>query len=1296
MKRAILFVHGLGGGSGTWGKFKELIECDADLPHTPFFYEYPSFAFRVIPVFQEKYGNIQSLSSGLSTYIDHTLDDYEEIVLVGHSLGGLIIRQYLMNKKIAARPTKIKKVIFYAVPQEGAKLAEISSLVSFNHRHLKQLCRNSEFLDTLNDQWAISKIENDFEFKVVVAIEDAIVSPQSAKSNFRHLEPDHVPGKGHKSVSKPTDKNDLVFIILKKFLLSTIGISRSRPKGSLKFEALLRSEGATPFFPDTKRERIIEELRDALLLPRNAVRITGLSGLGKTRVAVEAIKKLSDQVQNSVVYIDVAIEPSDLMATVHTWASDGAIGILVADNCPVAFHDQLLKATLRPESKLTLLTIDSDLQNSGACKYVELGRLDDEMIKKMLTHNFGDSLTDINRVVDFAQGFPQMAVLIAEARINLEPNIGKLTDDHIAHKLLWGAAQEPNVLDEKILRGCALFDRFGLESEASPEFKYIASKIVDVKDVDFYECVTRFAERGLIDKRGRYAQLVPKPLAIRLAAQWWGRNPQQAHESLINGMPDSLVTSFCEQIGKLDFLPEVKTFTANLCGNQGPFGQAEVILSSRGSRLFRAFVDVNPEVTSSALHEVVTSLSPEKVGFILGDVRRNLVFALERLCFHAHLFDESAWTLLQLGISENETWGNNASGIFAQLFRVQLSGTEAAPAVRFALIRRALDLNELSADLVILAALRQALNTRGGSRTVGAEYQGTKKPLQEWQAKIWQEIFDFWQSAFDVLIEMTFRGERQTNDAKEIIGHSIRSFVNSGRFTMLDATIRKIIAAHGRYWPSALDSIKMVFEYDTGGLDPASLNMLNEWLKLLDPQESSMSEKLMILVKNPPWEHRENENGDYVDVAAENAQALARELSKDLDALAENIPMLIEGEQKQAYAFGLQLVMTAKAYSDFLSSALTAVRSADHPNINFCLGMFAGIFKLSQEDWDSRLSQISNDDGLRRYYPDFLRTGELRADHLGRLFDLIHKGHLTPESAGVLGHGSITSAIDPKIMMEFCSNLSKVSDVGASISLNILFMYCYSDPDKFDATRLCFKELVLLVPLNDGRNASRLDMHSWNDSVKKLLITEDVKFASDLCQRLIKTTSEGMSHSDIWHSIKPLLRSIMEQFAQELWPLFASAIELSKGMDRYWLQQLLERDAGIANKQPSVLSVVPIELIMDSCRSGGNDIPTFIATCADIFNGDGLEKQPTKLFIALLENFVGDENVCDALLANMNTRGWSGSLVPYLEGDKAGLSHLLTHPNRRVQSWAKKIIGFINGSIARESTRDEERGLGIY
>jgi hypothetical protein len=153
---------------------------------------------------------------------------------------------------------------------------------------------------------------------------------------------------------------------------------------------------------------------------------------------------------------------------------------------------------------------------------------------------------------------------------------------------------------------------------------------------------------------------------------------------------------------------------------------------------------VNPAVTNNQLHRVVSRLTDKEIIDIQGDARRNFVWALEMLVFHKSCFDKSAWTLFKFAQFENENYNNNAVGQFSQLFRLHLSGTEADFDQRLAILNKAIALDIESADVVIIDAIKTAMDTHGVTRTIGAEFQGTKPELKEWHPKTYQDIYDYW------------------------------------------------------------------------------------------------------------------------------------------------------------------------------------------------------------------------------------------------------------------------------------------------------------------------------------------------------------------------------------------------------------------------------------------------------------------------------------------------------------------------------------------------------------------------
>ena len=111
-----------------------------------------------------------------------------------------------------------------------------------------------------------------------------------------------------------------------------------------------------------------------------------------------------------------------------------------------------------------------------------------------------------------------------------------------------------------------------------------------------------FKEKELINCTGSLARIVPKPLALNLAMEWWNTSTFDRQSEIVSKLPARLQESFCNQIKYLDSSINVQSFVENFCAANHPFGQAELLLSKQGSRLFRALVEVSPTVTNNQLY----------------------------------------------------------------------------------------------------------------------------------------------------------------------------------------------------------------------------------------------------------------------------------------------------------------------------------------------------------------------------------------------------------------------------------------------------------------------------------------------------------------------------------------------------------------------------------------------------------------------------------------------------------------------------------------------------------------------
>jgi pimeloyl-ACP methyl ester carboxylesterase len=223
--RLLLFVHGLGGaGQATWraGRhpgFPELISADRalrDLADTAFF-EYPTSLLRL--PFARMPPRIRDLAEGLRSQIETRYPDYKSIVLICHSLGGLVARKYLIEEIKQGRELRVDKLLLFAVPNNGAGLAGIARHISWQHSQLTQLCRNAEFIEELNTDWSQLNMSDRVKVRYVVAAQDRIVDKQSAIGQWGNKNVDSVLDADHVSVVKPRGPKDLSFLFFRRFVL---------------------------------------------------------------------------------------------------------------------------------------------------------------------------------------------------------------------------------------------------------------------------------------------------------------------------------------------------------------------------------------------------------------------------------------------------------------------------------------------------------------------------------------------------------------------------------------------------------------------------------------------------------------------------------------------------------------------------------------------------------------------------------------------------------------------------------------------------------------------------------------------------------------------------------------------------------------------------------------------------------------------------------------------------------------------------------------------------------------------
>jgi predicted alpha/beta hydrolase family esterase len=283
----ILFVHGLSGSAdGTWSKMVELflrdeiyskIEVDT--------YEYPTSKFRL--PFSKKMPGIPELAEGLASHIDAYHSGKTNVILVGHSLGGLVLRYYIVNAFKKPKANNIRAAAMIATPHTGSDLARLGGALSWRHTHLKQLVKGETILTSILTDWASLEIESRINTLYVTGGVDAIVPRDSSMPYYGGVNFQNLIQHGHVDIIKPEHSTDIRFLVLKKFIMELDSSKKAKAD-------LLQEEGWPLFFRyQQKCERFyyvrqVDEVIEQALSGSN-IWLSGPAGMGKTVALTRAI-----------------------------------------------------------------------------------------------------------------------------------------------------------------------------------------------------------------------------------------------------------------------------------------------------------------------------------------------------------------------------------------------------------------------------------------------------------------------------------------------------------------------------------------------------------------------------------------------------------------------------------------------------------------------------------------------------------------------------------------------------------------------------------------------------------------------------------------------------------------------------------------------------------------------------------------------------------------------------------------------------------------------------------------------
>ncbi len=658
---------------------------------------------------------------------------------------------------------------------------------------------------------------------------------------------------------------------------------------------------------EARKTAILEHVDLQREVPDAILSIQGMAGVGKTRTVYESLLLLP-QARNLVLYTDDEVLAVEVAMDLSNEPTEHAI--LLADECTVSARVRLNSILRGCKNRVRAISIDNTGELAiSAAPELAVTKLTSTELEKVLRANF--SHIPMERLRSYAylsEGFVRLAADMCkrDSHIAAAGNLGPVlrsVHDYFVERLTED--------QRKAVEAVALLRRVGHKDEAGAELDALCS-LTSLPRAFVDEQLRSVKDGpGFVERGARYYRVTPHIIARVAFEGAWGRWAKEREEEFLSAMPAVIQEEFLKRVNHIDNAEvrnTVQKFFRRFADNFGPRDLADI---RRVERLIQ-LIETEPSIYLPILRRVVESadheqlIAPEQWTGSGWGPRRQLVWLAERFAQFPEFFHDAEAILYKLAVHECEpTIGNNATGIWKQLFRLQLSGTALPLATRLAVLRKRLATVDDQSAEPIGHALKATLYFMG-TRTLGPPVVAGRIPPTEWGPKNLQELNEAIREGLTILKDASRHPVQKISMAsREAILGAVQSLVHKG---FLDQ-VQQVFAPEDFSEDARallVSQLKQMVTRSEAVADEARkltnpyLDQVQVWIGQLEP--TTFHGKLVEAVGPDPWHHFGRE-----DEWRASLTALAQTLFHDEAAFQSELDWLLSEQAKAGFEFGRQL-----------------------------------------------------------------------------------------------------------------------------------------------------------------------------------------------------------------------------------------------------------------------------------------------------------------------------------------------------------------------------------------------------
>jgi hypothetical protein len=679
--------------------------------------------------------------------------------------------------------------------------------------------------------------------------------------------------------------------------------------------------------------------------------------------------------------------------------------------------------------------------------------------------------------------------------------------------------------------------------------------------------------------------------------------------------------------------------------------------------------------------------------FEFGPGRRDVVWALENMALHGELFGSSARLLLALAEAENETWSNNASGVFAGLFSLgygEVAPTSLAPEHRLPVLTQALAQGDLRTNLA-LKGFDAALNMHSISRSGGDQPFRFNERVQRWLPKTYGEWFEAYKLYWSTLRRMlpTSLPELRRRIAHILLGH-MRELLRADALhdEILD-TLREIAACPDVDNREVISSIELVLTYDADDL-PEEVTALLTAVRD-DLIGTSFGSRLRRYAGMDLVQDQIDRDGNEADKTANDIRQLVKEALGNLDLLRTELGWLVTEEARNGYRFGYALGQQDRdsdAWPDILR-AWQDRRDAAHDY--FVGGYLRAIFERDVEAWEKIIRDLASDAAVTRYLPGLVWRSGMSDPVAKLLLDFGKTEMFPPEALGIFSMGQTARSISDEVFGEW---LVFLMDAGtfkaAATALNLASMSLMSE------RRLTADQIVSVIsqPALFAHERDRVDVmltHYWFQLARSLIKLDGRHELLVLKILLDNIGNSGAITASLGPEDERYVDGLVCRHPIEAWRIISRMIAPPMDTRGFVITRWLRGDMGFGGRNPGPMRHIPREEIWTWIDADSEKRAAYVAGMAP--KDFEPETWSAGLIRELLCRFGDNAAVRSAVHANFFTGGWSGpASLHYLTEKDALMRMRVSETNPNAQRWLDEAIRATDANIEQAKIEEEARG----